>query len=165
MNACAPTWVASIRFFRVQCSWVRIMCVAAALLLASPVLASQRVLIRFDETGHHLHRVVSIAVEKSAPQSDSKVPVSKDVVSPQRYAMQIRWYDPTGNLLATDYQADPRVSHAPSQKSSVKPTFVRLLNGAYVVTGPPQSTLLQIKLPDRLDVGLAAEIWQIHLGD
>ncbi len=142
---------------------VRIISVAVMLLFSSQLLAEQRVLIRFDETGHHLHRVVSLTAEKTVPLSDTKEAVSTNALSPQRYDMQVQWYDSVGNLLATHHQADPRVSHAPSQQRSVKPTFVRLLNGAYVVTGPASSTLVHIKLPDRLDVGLAAETWQVHL--
>lgn len=144
-------------------SSIRLIFATATLLFATQLFASQRVLIRFDESGHHLHRVVPIAAEKFVLQSDSKSTVLKDAEQQQRYAMRIQWYDSAGNLLATDYQADPRVSHTPSQNRDTKPTFVRLLDGAYVVTGPVQGTLLQITLPDRFDVGLAAEIWQVYL--
>lgn len=139
---------------------IRSVCVVAMLLFASQLSAEQRVLIRFDESGHHLHRVVAMPAEKFVPQSDTQSDTQFDT---QRYAMQVQWYDSVGHLLATDYVADPRVSHTPSQKPNTKPTFVRLLDGAYVVTGPMQSTVLQITLPDRFDVGLAAETWQVYL--
>jgi hypothetical protein len=143
-------------------SSTRIFLTAVTMLFASQAIASQRVLIRFDETGHHLHRVVAIAAKNFVPQSDSKDAVLAGAEQ-QRYAMQVQWFDSSGYLLATDYQADPRVSHTPSKQRYTKPTFVRLLNGAYVVTGPAQGTLIQISLPDRFDVGLAAETWQVYL--
>ena len=101
------------------------------------------------------------------PQSDTKETTLRAPEQPKRYAMQVQWYDSNGYLLATNYLADPRVSHSPahtpSENRDAKPTFVRLLDGAYVVTGPSQSTLLHINLPDRFDVGLAAETWQVYL--
>lgn len=146
---------------------IRCICVAVTLLFASQLFAAQRILIRFDESGHHIHRVVAVAPKKFVPQSDTQELKPRAAELQKRYAMQVQWYDSSGYLLATDYLTDPRVSHTPSHTSSenrdAKPTFVRLLDGAYVVTGPSQSTLLHINLPDRFDVGLAAETWQVYL--
>jgi len=137
-----------------------------------------RALIRFDHTGHHLHRLVryeptpqsdfsprSSAQHRRAPASFSgRYSDNKPIAfaaSPNLIVVQ--WLAADGQVLATHSGSDPRLTHAPLTADGLAPIFAVLPEGAYLLSGPLTSSHIQIDLPANPVLGLLAEQWNLSL--
>lgn len=119
-------------------------------------------LIRFDEAGHHIHRV--FALEEESPM-DSIFGNRRSTERRANAPMRILWFDSAGLLLNTSYHLDPRRTHAPTTGGlDVETvTWVAMQVGAYRVTGPTETASIVLELPQREMPPLSAERWILTL--
>jgi len=131
-----------------------------ALLFAGLLQAEIRVLIKFDESGHHIHRLVSVA--SINPLLEAEQQVQADILSDPG-SVVVRWLDGDGSTLQMTNMEDPRLTHLPLTGADTRPTIVDINQGAYLVSGPSESTILEIRLPANGALALDAQTWQFEL--
>lgn len=141
-------------------SATRIVLTCAAMLLACNAQADVRVLINFDESGHRVHRLVN--VENTNPAFATTQPSQSDIEKSQG-KVALFWIGANGATLLSASMDDPRLTHTPLTSADTGPTFVRLTEGAYLVSGPSNSTILEIRLPANNALALQAQTWQFKL--
>ena len=122
--------------------------------------AQLRVLIKFDETEHRIHRQVSL---KSSNPELAEHQASQNANDPSPGAVNVLWLSADGTVLHRNAMADPRVTHAPLGGAQSNPTFVGLSDGAYMVSGPEASAILEVRFPENHALGLQAQTWQFPL--
>ena len=129
------------------------------MLVCSIASAGTRVLVRFDETGHYVHRV------HRSPSTDTQAALTLQTTeqSVTNSEVSLRWLDSNGDLLAVTRLIDPRVTHAPLEIGSTEFAWAVLGEGAYLVSGPDSAVQLEIILPARSTPNVPAETWLLDL--
>jgi len=122
--------------------------------------AELRVLIKFDESGHRVHRQVNIASENPMLEPEQLL---QSFLTRNPGKVVVLWRAADGSTLHTSSMEDPRLTHAPLTGTDPSPTIVDLNQGAYMVTGPSDSTTLEVQLPANGALALDAQTWQFEL--
>lgn len=131
-----------------------------ALFYSGVTQAQLRVLIKFDESEHRVHRLVRLKA------SNPKLAAHKALQNanqPSPGVVTILWLSADGSVLHSSAMADPRVTHAPLLGSHSNPTYITLTDGAYMVSGPQESTGLEVRLPVNNALALQAQTWKFDL--
>ncbi len=128
-------------------------------LICSIASAGTRVLVRFDETGHYVHRVHRSA-SLDTPAVDTLRATELLVTNSE---VSLRWRDSDGKLVAATRLIDPRVTHAPLELGSSELAWTVLREGAYMASGPDSAVQLEIILPARSTPSVPAETWVLDL--
>lgn len=134
------------------------------LLFSGAAQAQLRVLVKFDETEHRIHRLVT--VKSNNPELAQQLALHADELSADELRagkVSVLWLSVDGAVLLRSAMEDPRITHAPLSGADSNPTFVSLSEGAYMVSGPKSSAMLEIRLPANSALGLQAQIWQFQL--
>lgn len=134
-------------------------------LLSSNSSAQLRVIVEYDETEHRVLRVVELPSTSSTPISDHLVAAAENELPPVDAASKVKllWFNANSELISTDFIEDPRTVHAPLTSVEQSPTMVGLSEGAYVVTGPSESRVLEIQMPVNLALGRGKQVWRLLL--
>ncbi len=145
--------------------WHRWSCllVCAGTLFGGTVLAEMRVLIAFDESGHHLHRQVFIDPGGESNQILFARHKQRNNVVAAVDQISVHWIDANGAELDVTNHTDPRVVHAPPDPGASIPSLVAVYKGAYLIQGPDSAVQLLINLPERTVPPLSAEQWTLDL--
>jgi len=138
----------------------RLVFFSVAMLIAGIADADIRVLIKFDATEHRVQQQVHVksAIPAFAVEQTSQ---NSTAINPER--VSVRWLGADGTTLLTASMQDPRLVHAPLAIAEASPTMVGLDEGAYMVSGPSNSSILQIRLPANSALALDAQTWQFEL--
>lgn len=130
-----------------------------------------RVLLAFDNAGHHVRQVVRINHGTSifnAPQASVADRVLPDIAvlgaQLERGLARLVWLDEQGFVSAVTQEPDPRISHAPTHITGDYGSRVGERKGAWLVTGPDDARSLVILMPGDERVGMAFEQWEVFLG-
>jgi len=154
--------------------WARTVLVLAGgplliLLLSSSVsLAEVRVIVEYDNAEHRILRLIDLPTRRSVPISDHLAGKPKAGLNPRNVAVmaskvKLLWYGADGEVLSTDFMHDPRLTHVPLSDSDQSPTVVGLDTGAFMVTGPTESVVLEIHMPQNSTLGLDRQFWRMML--
>lgn len=139
---------------------VALMVFVTLTLVSTLGLAELRVVIEYNSVEHKLMRLVEINSTHSGPVSDHLgATQSQDSAK----LVKLRWFGADGLVIGRGSIEDPRLTHAPLTDSVQAPSVIGLVEGAYVVSGPIDSTLLEIQLPANSALGLEEQVWQIVL--
>jgi len=144
---------------------------AAVSLLSTICLAEEReireirVVVEYDNTGHRLLRVVELPASQSAPISDHRKGEAQSKINPNNAISKVKllWFSADGVLITSALMNDPRLTHAPLTGSDQSPSVVGLTAGAFVVSGPFESAVLEVHMPANVTLGLDQQIWRIIL--
>ena len=145
--------------------------IALVLFAYSASNAEVRVIVEYDNTEHRLLRVVDLPVSRSAPVSDhlrgkskdSQQSAAEDSSAAALSKVKLLWFDANGEMISSALIDDPRLTHAPLTGTDQSPTVVSLKAGAFVVSGPSESTVLEIHLPANVPLGLGRQYWRMML--
>lgn len=134
-------------------------------LLSSNSFAQLRVIVEYDDTEHRVLRVVELPSKSSVPISDHLAAASDQELLPDDAASKVKllWFNANSELISTDFIDDPRTVHAPLTSVEQSPTMVGLSEGAYVVTGPSDSRVLEIQMPVNIALGRGKQVWRLML--
>lgn len=146
-----------LHLFRVSPLLVLLM---SATLYSGIAAADLRVLVTFDTMDHRVQKVVQLEAEN---QATAAIAASRNQVEEKHGNVVVQWFSVDGVVLLDTTMEDPRVMHAPLTGSEPNPTKVVLPDGAYLLTGPAESAMLEVRLPANNVLGLAAQIWQFEL--
>jgi len=140
------------------------MC-AALSLISTAVLAEVRVLIEYDNTEHRLLRVVDVPANRSVPISDHLKGKASPALSPTDITSKVKllWFGFDGQLISTALMDDPRLTHAPFSGADQLPTVIGLDAGAFMVSGPSGSAVLELHMPANVTLGLDQQLWRMML--
>lgn len=129
-----------------------------------------RVLLAFDNAGHHLRQIVrnnhgtSIFDVPQASLADGILPDIEALGAElERGLARLVWLDEQGFVSAVTQEPDPRISHAPTHITGDDGSRVGERKGAWLVTGPDNAQSLVILMPDDDRMGLAFEQWEVFL--
>ena len=139
-------------------SQLLLMCFA--LLFSGIAQAQLRVLVKFDEIEHRVHRLVTL--KSNNPELAQQLAL-QDADGQSSGAVSVLWLSVDGTVLLRSAMEDPRIAHAPLSGAHANPTYVSLSEGAYMVSGPKSSAILEISLPTNNTLGLQAQTWQFQL--
>lgn len=137
-----------------------IFALLCTLLFASVAQAEVRVLIKFDDDTHSLHRIVDVDSINPVLLQEQVATSMLELVPGKA---SVRWLDASGAILFTENINDPRLTHAPLSKTDATPTMVGLVSGAYMVTGPTGSRTLEVRLPANNALALTEQTWEFQL--
>jgi len=132
-----------------------------SMLFGSVAHAVTRVLVRFDESGHYVHRVHRS--ESNDTQSALALSARNVPQLATKSEISLRWLASDGRVLAMTRLIDPRVTHAPLQAGSTEFAWTVLAEGAYLTSGPDGAVQLEIRLPARDTPIVPAETWLLDL--
>lgn len=143
----------------------KLIVVAALSLLSSICLAEVRVVVEYDSTGHRLVRVVEVPSSRPVPISDHLDGQAKTAITPKDAISKVKllWFNTDGMLITTALMDDPRITHAPLSGGDQAPTVVSLETGAFVVSGPTDSAVLEVHMPANVTLGLDQQLWRMDL--
>jgi len=145
---------------------INVLVVLATLLVfASASLAEVRVIVEYNSPEHRVLRVVELPSSRPALVSDHLAATPKNVPTPAGISSKVKllWFNVDGALISTELINDPRLTHSPLTGSSQAPTVVGLDKGAFMVTGPSESTVLEIHMPANATLGLDQQLWRMVL--
>lgn len=133
--------------------------------------AAQRVLIRFDESGFHVHRVIRI--EQSGAMTSRIDSKTDNAVTSLSAALQtltsgratLIWQDQNLEWIEATVVPDPRITHSPSHALGGHASRTDLLAGAWIADGPDNARRVVVLLPAAAELGLAFEQWPLWLDD
>jgi hypothetical protein len=148
--------------------------IVVGLLVASfgtQACAAQRVLIRFDESGFHVHRVIRI--EHSGAMTSNSNTESDSAVASLSAALQkltsgratLIWQDQNLEWIEATVVPDPRITHSPSHADGDYASRTDLSSGAWIADGPDDARRVVVLLPAAEELGLAFEQWPLWLDD
>lgn len=170
--------------------WLLFFC---AVFFSNAAFADVRLLIRFDESGHYLHRLFSVAAPQKlgkslalestsdsstiSPPSIESTPIARgrSIASASTSPsvgrsfngidgfVRLIWEGTQGQALAQTLLPDPRVVHSPNHIHGVQASRTGLSKGAWLATGPSEAVSVTILLPESLPLSLAAETWVLSL--
>lgn len=173
-----------------QARWVVI---GMLLLLAMPAAADKRVLLRFDESGHYVHKVIEMRARQTfkpvrssqhgGRQSVAETTLPMSPIARGRSAdhkssgnrsrkadapdfngyARLVWLDRRGAEISRTEVPDPRITHSPSHIDGIGASRTALNSGAWLATGPDGAHWLAIQLMANLSLGLGPEQWQVEL--
>lgn len=121
--------------------------------------ADVRVLMRFDESGHQMHRIIRIDSISSELRLSKRLADTIKLLSAENSAT-VEWMDASSEVIKREVISDPRITHAPATGELA---HAILLQGAYMLTGPTGSMTVIIQLPANSAIGLQAERWRVEL--
>ena len=152
---------------------IKPVCLVACLFLCGGALASTydlRVLLRFDDAGHHVEKIVRTKQDNTftatSRQSNSArvfpdFDALREAVRPG--VASLIWLDDQGYVISVTTAPDPRVSHSPAHIAGVNESRLASESGAWLVSGPEETVKLLIMLPINVSPALAAEQWEVLL--
>ena len=156
---------------------ITVFCLSVCMLLCTSTYASKqaggaqlRLLLRFDESGHHVEKLFRTPHSKSmtgaqrqlaAPGEFPDIDVLSNEVEPG--SASLVWLNEQGYVISVTTAPDPRVSHSPAHIAGVDESRVFSQSGAWLVNGPAEAADLLILLPENLAPPLAQEQWNVHL--
>lgn len=140
----------------------------------SPVSAELRVLFRFNENGHSVHRVVDLATRQAimSKGSAARTPLHGFEVSlgnevrrrlSETGLVNVIWWDINGARISTTEVPDPRITRSPAHVDGSVSTFAALKAGGWMVTGPGNAVAVSVFFPSYLELGLNEAHWQASL--
>ena len=161
-----------MRLCRSAIGAVHALILLCAILSATAQASEQRVLLSFDNAGHHVRQVVrtdrstSIIDKTQAPVADLVLPdISALGAELERGMARLVWLDGQGYLSAVTQEPDPRVAHSPNHITGAVGSRIGERKGAWLVTGPDDAHSLVILMPGDERIGLAFEQWEVRLDD
>lgn len=124
-----------------------------------------RVVVEYDSTGHRLLRVVELPSSQSAPVSDHLYGKAKAAINPNDAISKVKllWFSADGALINSALMNDPRLTHAPLSGGEQSPSVVGLKAGAFMVSGPSESAILEVHMPANMTLGLDQQVWRMNL--
>lgn len=136
--------------------------------LNTPVHAQLRVLLGFDETGHHVHQIVRVVARKtykSQPDADrnTSTSMSAAISAMQPGEATLVWQDAQLEVLEITQVPDPRIVHSAASAPGVDASWVGSASGAWLVDGPDNAEHVVILLPENPDLQLVSERWPLWL--
>lgn len=142
-----------------------IVVLATLLIFSSICLAEVRVIVEYDHTGYRLLRVVDLPPSQSAPISDHLGGQTRAAITPNDATSKVKlhWYSADGVLISTALMDDPRLTHAPLTGADQAPSVVGLETGAFMVSGPSDSAVLEIHMPANVTLGLDQQFVRMEL--
>jgi len=151
--------------------WARSLPILASFLLyigslySGSALAEVRVVVEYDHFEHRLVRVVDVPSTQPASLLEHLAEKSKPVITPTDAVSKVKllWFSADGELISTALMDDPRLTHAPLTGTDQMPTVVGLDSGAFMVSGPSNSALLEIHMPQNATLGLDQQLWRMSL--
>lgn len=158
--------MAGFSFPWVSSQWIRWVPVLIVLsLFSASGLAEMRVIVEYDHSEHRLLRVVDLPTGRAAPVSEHLEGKAKPAFTPTDAVskVKLRWFGADGELISTALMDDPRLTHAPLTGTSQTPTVVGLNSGAFMVSGPSGSAVLEIHMPANALLGLDQQLWRMML--
>lgn len=140
-------------------------------LICSQSFATQRVLIKFDESGFRVHQVISVE-DRRAMMSRVKPEATRDIASLSAAMRSLKsgqatlvWQDQNLEWIETTVVPDPRITHSPSHVVGGFASRADLLSGAWIADGPDRAWRVVVLLPAVAEIGLAFEQWPLWLYD
>lgn len=153
--------------------------VAALCAAAVSAEGQQRVLLSFDNAGHHVSQIVRVGVNNKTLSVSSSTRLTARSVERGAVAnaldletliaqlepsvATLMWLDENGSTIRNTTEPDPRISHAPTHVSAYGEGRVGESEGAWLVTGPGSGKFLTILLPADTSLALAFEQWTVDL--
>lgn len=131
----------------------------------------QRVLLSFDNAGHHVRHVVKLK-RTTTTNPLTKNPLVLNLERPDINALMrqlqpgvalLVWTDNEGYAHLHTREPDPRISHAPAHINRAGASRLGQAAGAWLITGPDVATMVTILLPSDPSLGLASEQWAVSL--
>jgi len=145
------------------------VCIVAAIGTSSVLADEQRVLIRFDDSGHQVKNVWQTGantgkIKEPLARSSQTMPFDAAALSyPEPGSALVVWLDSQHVELLRSFEPDPRLSHAPSHINGAGQSRIGGREGAWLITGPVLAVSVYIMLPADLSVGLGPERWELAL--
>jgi len=136
---------------------------AVSVLFSVNSFAELRVIVEYEGPDYRILRVVELPSSKTAPISDHLKASSERVHAKSTTDVKLLWFDTDGALIRSSSIDDPRLTHAPLSQIGQSPTVVGLNVGAFMVTGPSESAVLEIHLPANAAIGLDEQISRMML--
>lgn len=142
-----------------------VIVMAALSLFSSICLAEVRVIVEYDSVGHRLLHVVELPSSRPAPISAHLDGQAKAAITPKDAVSKVKllWFNTDGMLITTALMDDPRITHAPLSGVDQAPSVVSLASGAFVVSGPSESVVLEVHMPANVTLGLDQQFWRMNL--
>ncbi len=149
-------------------SWAFLAVFSCSLFASDGQASEQRVLLSFDNSGHHVRNIIRSEAQSlqpeptliSAPEGIYLQAVLADLEPGQA---SLLWLDDQGDWYPSTQVPDPRVSHAPGHINGAENTLVSDVSGAWLVSGPSKASRLIILLPRNTALGLGFEQWEVTL--
>ena len=142
---------------------------ANAVQTSSSEASQVRVLLSFDNSGHHVRKVVFTADTLSTPAIEKRDILAADLELPsledrlESGMATIIWSNNRMETIAVTTEPDPRLSHSPAQRFQADKTRLSKPAGAWLVDGPASASNLTILLPASFRFRLGFEQWAISL--
>ena len=144
---------------KLRSTWQLAMMLAVSI-FAGNAQAELRVLIKFDANEHLVHRLVEVeAINPALAVAQS----AQNDIAQNPGKVRVHWLAADGSTLYSESIDDPRLTHAPLSVADSSHTLVSLSSGAYMVSGPRESAVLEVHLPQNNALALEAQIWQFQL--
>ncbi len=137
--------------------FAHLLCVALGI-VSCVAQAELRVIVQYDDSGHNLLRAVELPETNALPTE-----LSTELLKNALTRVTLKWYDSDGRLMHAGSITDPRLVHAPLTSTTEAPEVVGLNTGAYMVSGPIGSAVLEVQLPANPTLGLDAHTYRIDL--
>lgn len=151
-----------LMLFRALC----VLCVSSIV-----IAGEQRVLMSFDNSGHHVRHIV-MSQSRRSMQSTVKDNAASHIEHSDIEALISRlrpgfallvWKNNAGHSNVQTKVPDPRVSHAPAHINGSGKSRLGKREGAWLVVGPDSATSVNILLPANPSLGLGFEQWEVSL--
>ncbi len=125
--------------------------------------AELRVLIKFDQSEHSVHRLVEMKSNHAATNAINAMRAKEEPTGRQPGMVDVVWKSVDGSVLHRNAMVDPRLTHAPLSSRESSPALIGINEGAYMVSGPSGSRYLEINLPANFALSLPEQTWQFEL--
>ncbi len=145
--------------------------IASAFAEGQPPQSEQRVLLSFDEAGHHVRQIVrtdgALMTLRSDEATSRSIPSEKPglqslIAQLEPGTARLIWRDESGQMVSNTEEPDPRISRAPAHIVGEGRVGSKA-DGAWLVTGPGSGKMLTILLPADPSVALSFEQWDVYL--
>lgn len=150
--------------------WFKKTLAMVLMLVAGVANADQiRVLLGFDNSGHHVHQVIEVDSTFAAQYSQEALePIANGNLSPLIRSLEpgvafIAWFDEQMQLVAVTRESDPRVSSSPAHIQGQSESRRADYSGAWLVDGPATANNMTILLPDNPQLHLSFEQWSVSI--
>ena len=156
-----------------RCLALKLLSIVCLSCITSSVFAGeQRVLMSFDNSGHHVRHIANLestrtlrsGIKNSRVTTLERPDIEAMISELQPGVALIVWTDDEGYLQLKTEEPDPRVSHAPAHINGAGASRLGQRAGAWLVIGPDSATSITILLPSDASLGLGFEQWEVLLG-
>ena len=143
-------------------AWL-VMAASLAGLWSGFASAELRVLIKYDQSEHSVHRLIEMKSNHAATEAINAMRAKKALTVRQPGMVDVVWKSVDGSVLHRDAMVDPRLTHAPLSGVESSPALIGINEGAYMVSGPSGTRYLEINLPANFALSLPEQTWQFEL--